>query len=351
MSKISRQPWGTLPGGRQIDLFTLRNANRIEASITNFGGRLITLKTPDKNGHFEDIALGFDSLGEYVAKNPFFGALVGRYANRIANARFHLDGREYELAKNNGPNSLHGGNIGFDKVAWEAHPDETAGSLILEYVSKDGEEGYPGNLRATVTYSLSDENALKLEYRATTDKATVLNLTNHSYFNLAGHSDGSIVDHEVQINADRFTPVNENLIPTGELRPVAGSLFDFLLPHRIGERIDAPDQQIGSGKGYDHNYVLNGNGPGLSFAARAHHRESGRVLEVHTTQPGVQFYTGNHLPDRIQGKQGAIYGFRGGFCFETQHFPDGPNQPSFPSVVLRPGEEYRQVTLFRFLTS
>lgn len=348
MSTINRQDWGALPSGDAIDLYTLRNANGIEISITNFGGRIVTLKTPDSSGKVADIVLGFDTLDEYVEKNPFFGALVGRYANRIANGKFVLDGKTYKLLQNNGPNALHGGAIGFDKVKWQAHPDGGGkhASLGLQYVSKDGEEGYPGTLRTTVTYALDDDNSFTIDYRASTDKKTVLNLTNHSYFNLAGHSHGTIVDHDVMINADRFTPSNEHQIPTGELRPVANTPLDFLKSHKVGDQIDSKDEQIAIAKGYDHNYVVNGSG--MRLAARAVHPGSGRVMEVHTTQPGVQFYTGNHLPEKIKGKGGAVYGFRGAFCFETQHFPDSPNQPSFPTTVLEPGSEYHQVTVFKF---
>lgn len=341
---ITSHEWGSLSTGEPIQLFTLRNSNGIEASITNFGGRIVTLKTPDRNGNFADVMLGFDSLAGYVSKNPFFGALVGRYANRIAFGKFVLDGETYTLATNNGPNSLHGGLIGFDKVKWHAQTDS---SLTLTYISRDGEEGYPGTLHVTATYTLSDDDSLSLEYRASTHKPTVLNLTNHSYFNLAGHAHGTVLDHEVMINADVFTPVNANLIPTGELEPVAGTPFDFLTPHRVGDRIDADNVQISFGKGYDHNYVIKGKG--LRLAARASYPANGRVMEVHTTQPGMQFYTGNHLPDKLPAKDGAVYGFRAGFCFETQHFPDSPNQPAFPSTVLRPGEEFHQQTVFKFL--
>jgi aldose 1-epimerase len=347
VSKIDSRDWGSLPSGEKVHLFTLRSANGIEATITNFGGRLVTLKTPDKSGQLEDIVLGFDTLPSYVEKNPFFGALVGRYANRIANGRFSLDGHEYTLVKNNGPNSLHGGTKGFDKVLWEPHPDDASNELVLQYVSKDGEEGYPGTLRVTASYKLQDDRSLSLEFRATSDKPTVLNLTNHSYFNLAGHGHGTVLDHEVAIHADSLTPVNENLIPTGEIKSVTGTPFDFRQPHLVGERIDSPDQQMRFGDGYDHNYVLSGNGK-LTPCVRARHPASGRVMEVLTTQPGMQFYTGNHLPKEIKGKQNAIYKYRGAFCFETQHYPDSPNQPTFPSTVLRPGAEYRQVTVFRF---
>ena len=349
VSKPSQKDWGALPAGEEIQLFTLQNANDIEVSITNFGGRIVTLKTPDRQNHFDDIVLGFDSLPAYLAKNPFFGALVGRFANRIANGRFVLEGQTYSLAQNNGPNSLHGGIHGFDKVKWDV---QTAGSsLVLQYVSNDGEEGYPGTLRATAVYTLGDDDSLSIEFRASTDKSTVLNLTNHSYFNLAGHSHGTVVDHEVMINASYFTPVNANLIPTGELRSVAGTPFNFLASKRVGDEIGVQDEQIEFGHGYDHNFVLDQTGAGLQLAARAFHPLTGRIMEVHTTQPGMQFYTGNHLPDHLPGKAGATYGFRSGLCFETQHFPDSPNQPSFPSVVLEPGSEYHQVTVFKFATA
>jgi aldose 1-epimerase len=341
---ITSRQWGSLPSGESIYLFILRNNNGMEASITNFGGRIVTLKTPDRDGNFADIMLGFDSLAGYVGKNPFFGALVGRYANRIADGTFVLDGESYSLAKNNGPNALHGGLMGFDKVVWDPHTDS---ALTLQYIAQNGEEGYPGALRVTATYTLSDDDSLAIEFHASTDKPTVLNLTNHSYFNLAGHAHGTVVDHEVMINADTFTPVNANLIPTGEFRPVAGTPFDFLTAHRVGNHIDAENEQIAFGKGYDHNFVVNGHG--LRLAARASYPANGRVMEVHTTQPGLQFYTGNHLPDKLPGKDGAVYGFRSGFCFETQHFPDSPNQPAFPSTVLRPSEDFHQKTVFKFL--
>lgn len=339
---------------QQLDLYTLRNSNGIEAAITNYGGRLVTLKTPDRDGCFADIVLGFDHLDGYTKKNPFFGALVGRYANRIANAEFTLDGTVYKLARNNGQNSLHGGLKGFDKVPWKAEQIDTVDgpTLKLTYVSADGEEGYPGTLTAAATYTLTEQNELKLEYTATTTKKTVLNLTNHSYFDLAGQGSGGILDHIVSIAADRFTPVNAHLIPTGELRSVKGTPFDFTQPTRIGDRIDQDDEQLKFGVGYDHNFVLKPSGNGPSFAARAHHPNSGRTMEVLTTQPGVQFYTGNHLAESlVKGKGGVVYGFRSGFCLETQHFPDSPNQPNFPSAELKPGEQYRQTTIFRFSVS
>ena len=352
MTAIQKQHWGTLGSGETIDLYTLRNESGIEARITNFGGHLASLKTPDRQGEFGDIVLGFDTLEGYTRKNPFFGALVGRYANRIAHGEFRLNGKKYTLARNNGENSLHGGLRGFDKVAWQARDiDSRAGrALELKYLSKDGEEGYPGNLQVTVRYALSDANELEIDYTATTDKPTVLNLTNHSYFDLSGTFAGDVVDCIVTINADRFTPVNAHLIPTGELRPVDETPFDFRKPTKIAARIDQKDEQLGFGEGYDHNYVLNRSGGAPTLAAVAHHPRSGRVLEVFTTQPGMQFYTGNHLDGSVSGKSGVVYGLRSGMCFETQHFPDSPNQPQFPSTELAPGEQYQHTTVFRFTT-
>jgi aldose 1-epimerase len=350
MSEISSRPWGSLPSGEPIDLFTLRNSHGMEASITNYGGRVVTLKVPDRAGRVDDIVLGFDSLEGYLGPNPYFGALVGRFANRIANGKFELGGQIYTLLKNNGSNALHGGGRGFDKVAWKAVVATSNGSAALElrYLSKDGEEGYPGNLDVLVTYSLSDENVLRIDYAATTDRGTVLNLTNHSYFNLAGHSHGNILDQRLMLNAGSFTPVGSNLIPTGHLRRVEATPFDFRQAAPIGARIDANDEQIQFGKGYDHNFVLNRSDDGLSLAARVHDPHSGRIMEVLTTQPGMQFYTGNHIQGDIHGKDGAVYGARGGFCCETQRFPDAPNQPKFPTAVLKPGERYRETTAFQF---
>jgi aldose 1-epimerase len=346
MTTINKQHWGDTSAGEAVYLFTMRNANGMEVSITNFGGRIVTLKTADKQGKFEDLVLGFDTLAPYLEKNPFFGALAGRYANRIANGEFTLDGHTYHLLKNNGPNSLHGGALGFDKKVWTAQ--QVDDGVQLTYVSKDGEEGYPGKLTSTVTYTLGADNALKLAYHAVTDKDTVLNLTNHCYFNLAGHANGNILDHVVTIHASRITPVNANLIPTGELAPVQGTPFDFLTPHRIGDRIDSKDQQMQYGTGYDHNFVLDKSGAPPSLAAHILEPKTGRIMEVLTTQPGVQFYTGNHLPEKTIGKGGAVYGFRAGICFETQHFPDSPNHPSFPTSELKPGQQYNQTTIFRF---
>lgn len=350
MTKLTKQQWGTTQAAEEVDLYTMANSNGLEAAITTYGGRLVRLKTPDRDGRFADIVLGFDTLDGYLQKNPFFGALVGRYANRIANAEFTLDETTYHISRNSGENSMHGGFRGFDKVVWRAREVAMNGGPALEltYVSKDGEEGYPGTLTATVTYSLSDSDELRIDYSATTNKKTILNLTNHSYFDLSGEGAGSIVDHAVTINADKFTPVNSHLIPTGELRAVASTPFDFRQPTRIGERIDSPDQQIVYAQGYDHNYVLNRDGGAPSFAARVSDPRSGRVMEVFTTQPGMQFYTGNHLDGTVKGKGGLVYGFRSGVCFETQHFPDSPHRPEFPSTELSPEQRYQRSTTFRF---
>lgn len=355
MSKLTKESWGTTQDGEAVDLFTFRTANGLEAAITNYGGRLVRLKTPDRRGRTEDLVLGFDTLDGYLKRNPFFGALVGRYANRIANAEFTLDGHAYHISRNSGENSIHGGFRGFDKVVWRATEvqAEQEPALELTYVSKDGEEGYPGTLTVTATYSLSEENELQIRYSAVTDKKTVVNLTNHSYFDLSGQAEGSILDHVVTINADSFTPVNSHLIPTGEVRRIDSTPFDLRKPTRIGDRIALPnsqinDEQIQLADGYDHNFVLNRDGAGPSLAARVTDPGSGRVIEVFTTQPGMQFYTGNHLDGSVTGKGGVVYGFRSGVCFETQHFPDSPHHPEFPSTELNPGERYKQSTIFRF---
>jgi len=322
----------------------------MEVRITNYGGIITSIRVPDRDSNYADVALGHDSLGGYLDGHPFFGAIAGRYANRIGGATFTLDGQTYELAKNNGPNHLHGGLEGFDKKIWGAEPirDDDAVGIRLSYRSADMEEQYPGNLDVEVTYRLSNDNALRIDYRAKTDKPTVVNLTNHSYFNLAGHASGDILDHELMIDADYFTPVDSGLIPTGELRPVAGTPFDFREPTPIGARIDTDDKQLRHGGGYDHNFVLNGEG--LRRVATVYEAQSGRFLEVLTEEPGVQLYTSNFLNGTETGKDGAVYRYRNGFCLETQHFPDSPNQPEFPSVVLHPGDEYRTTTIFRFST-
>lgn len=350
MSNLTKRSFGSLPSGEPVQLYTFSNGNGMEVSITNFGGRVVKVLVPDRNGEPEDVALGFDDLDGYLEKNPYFGALVGRYANRIARAQFVLDGKTYHLAANDGSNSLHGGTKGFDKVLWKPSEVSVDGepALALEYLSVDGEDGYPGNLNVRVTYRLTKANELHIDYVATTDAKTVLNLTNHSYFDLSGQGKGNVLDHVLSINADSFTPVDQNLIPTGEIRDVSGTPFDFRRPVRIGERIDEKNEQLKLGIGYDHNFVLNRDQNGLTLAARAFEPKSGRVLEVLTTQPGMQFYSGNHLTGSVKGKGGVIYGFRTGFCLETQHFPDSPNRKEFPSTELAPGEQFRESTVFRF---
>jgi len=348
LTRVEKKFFGTLPSGESANLYTLKNSHGMEVSITNFGGRIVSIYAPDRKGKFEDVVLGFDSLEGYCQKNPYLGALIGRYANRIANAEFKLNGVTYRLARNNGKNSLHGGLKGFDKILWSAK--ELSNGIELSYLSPDGEEGYPGNLSVIVTYTLTEANELRIDYEAMTDKDTVVNFTNHSYFDLTGRGGGYILDHEVTILADRFTPVNENLIPTGELRNVQDTPFDFRKPMRIGARIDEPDPQLQICHGYDHNFVLNSGGRSLALAARVHEPLSGRILEVSTTEPGMQFYTGNHLDGSVKGKRGVVYGFRAAFCLETQHFPDSPNKPNFPSTDLKLGERFRSTTIFKFAT-
>ncbi|MEJ7604798.1 MAG: aldose epimerase family protein [Bryobacteraceae bacterium] len=346
---MSQKDFGRTADNQAVTLYTLTNAKGMNASIMNYGGVVVSLYAPDRSGKLDDVVLGFDSLAGYLKENPYFGALIGRYGNRIAKGRFRLNRTEYKLAVNNGPNHLHGGIKGFDKVLWAAS-NISAGSPALElaYTSKDGEEGYPGNLTVKVVYTLTEDNGLKIDYHAITDKDTVLNLTNHSYFNLAGASGASIANHKIRINADRFTPVDSGLIPTGELKPVEGTPFDFRTAAAIGSRIDADDTQIKYGKGYDHNFVLNRASTGLSLAARVSEPTSGRVMEVHTTEPGVQFYTGNFLDGSLVGKAGKAYQNRYALCLETQHFPNSPNEPKFPSTVLKPESEFRSTTIYRF---
>jgi aldose 1-epimerase len=346
MPAVTRQPFGKTPDGTEAEIFTLKNSNGIEVRVTNYGGIITSIATPDRHGEFADIVLGFDTLSEYLAPHPYFGSVVGRYANRIADGRFTIDGVDYRLALNNGPNHLHGGEKGFDKHVWQ--PEVLgANSVRFSRVSPNGEEGYPGTLQVAVAYSLTNYNELIVEYQATTDLPTHVNLTQHSYFNLAGAGNGDITGHELTIDADRFTPVTATRIPTGQLAPVAGTPFDFRKPAPIGARIEATHPQLALG-GYDHNYVLNREGNTLEFAARVVEPVSGRVLEVATTEPGVQLYTGNFLDGSITGKGGKAYPRRGGFCLETQHFPDTPNQPQFPSTVLRPGDTYSSRTVFKF---
>lgn len=339
--------FGKTIDGREVQLFELSNANGVRAEIITYGGAIVSLKVPDRGGRFADVVLGFDSLSGYEQHRIFLGALIGRCANRIAKGRFSLTGKQYQLAANNGENHLHGGWQGFDRVVWS--PTDAAGSrLELSYLSPDGEELYPGNLEANVVYSLNDDDELQIDYSAVTDAETIVNLTNHSYFNLVGAGNGDILGHELMINADGFTPTDAGSIPTGEVRRVEGTPFDFRSPGTIGSRIDEDDEQIQFGRGYDHNWVLNKKGKELSAAAAVYEPKSGRSMDVVTTEPGLQFYSGNFLDGSVVGKDGKPYHHRSAFCLEAQHFPDSPNQPNFPSVVLRAGEEYRQTTIYRF---
>jgi aldose 1-epimerase len=346
---IKKDLFGHLADGTAIDIYTLTNESGLEARITTYGGILVSLKVPDKKGVLLDVNLGFDTLEGYLGTHPYFGAIIGRYANRIRKARFILDGVEYHLAVNNNDNTLHGGAKGFDKVVWTAEPvdSERGPGIKLTYLSKDMEEGYPGNLAVTVIYTLTNANGLEVHYEATTDKATVLNLTNHAYWNLKGEGQGDILGHILQIEADKITAVDSpvNLIPTGEIVSVAGTPFDFTAPHAIGERIARVDG------GYDHNFVLRSGGGTLALAARVEEPESGRIMEVWTDQPAIQLYTGNFLDGTVVGKGGHAYGKHSAFCLETQHFPDSPNHPNFPSTVLEPGQVFRTVTVYKFSVS
>jgi aldose 1-epimerase len=344
--RLSRAPFGTSPDGTPVDLVTLRNRTGMEVRIATYGGIILSLLAPDRDGEVDDVVLGFDALPTYFTKSPYFGSLVGRYANRIARGQFTLDDVRYTLATNNPPNHLHGGNKGWDKVVWaaETFEREDRAGVVLRYVSVDGEEGFPGTVTAEVVYTLLDTNQFVIEHRATTDKATVLNLTQHTYFNLAGTKADDVLGHELHLYASKYTPVDETMIPTGELASVGGTPFDFRTPTTIGARIDAPHPQLLLGAGYDHNVVVDRTGPGLVTAARVVEPTTGRTLEVATTQPGMQFYTANHLHLDHVGKGGRTYGPHAAFCLETQHFPDSPNQPSFPTTTLRPGDEYRSTT-------
>jgi len=348
-SKMRKQSFGKTEDGQQTDLYILTNKNGVEAAITNYGGTVVYLKAPDRDGKFDDVVLGYDNLEGYAGGKAYIGATVGRYANRIAHATFTLDGTTYSLAKNDGDNHLHGG---FSKRVWTAKDISSSAGQALEltYLSKDGEEGFPGNLSVKVVYTLTDRNELKIDYSATTDKDTVLNLTNHAYFNLAGQGNGDILQQQIMIKADRFTPIDATSIPTGELRSVKGTPFDFTTATAIGARIDQDDQQLKLGKGYDHNWVLNNPTPGSLFlAAEAYDPHSGRMVEVLTTEPGIQLYTGNFL-DGIHGRDGKVYNRRYAFCLETQHFPDSPNKPNFPSTVLKPGQHFQSTTVYKFST-
>lgn len=344
-ASVTSEAWGKTASGEEVQLFTLKNAKGVEARIINWGGILVSLKVPDKAGQFADVVLGFDTLGPYLGKHPHFGCITGRYANRIGGAAFKLDGVEHQVTANSGKNHIHGGKEAFDKKLWKAAVLADKNAVELRYTSADGEEGFPGKLESIVTYTLTEANGLRIDYRATTDKPTVLNLTNHSYFNLAGEGSGDILGHEVMIPAEQFTATDDNLITTGELESVIGTPLDFTKPHVIGERISANYKPLVQGIGYDHNYVL--KGAGMKLAARVKDPKSGRVMDVRTTDPGVQLYTGNHLKGTV-GKSGHVYEKRHGFCLETQKFPDSPNKPQFPSAVLRPGETYEHTTVFQF---
>ncbi len=347
-ASVTRSSFGAMPDGTAVDLFTLTNGNGVEVRVITYGAIVVSIKTPDRGGRLADVVLGFDELASYLTRSRFFGAVVGRYGNRIAKGQFTIDGHTFHLATNNGENHLHGGVKGFDKVVWRAEPFDRGGEVGvgLTYTSPDGEEGYPGALHAAVAYTLTARNELSVEYTATTDKTTHVNLTQHSYFNLAGEGNGTILQHRVTLDADRFTPVDAGMIPTGELASVDRTPFDFRTPTAIGARIDRDHAQLRLADGYDHNFVLNRAG-GMHHAARVVEPTSGRTLDVATTEPGVQFYTGNRLTGDT-GKAGHAYGPRSGFCLETQHFPDSPNKPNFPSTVLRPGDTYRTRTVFTF---
>jgi len=332
-------------------LYTLTNSHGMEVRAMNYGGIIVSIRVPDRKGQLADVVLGHDTLEGYTPNPPYIGAIIGRYGNRIANGTFTLDGKTYTLPKNDGSNTLHGGiNKTFDRVVWEGEPLKGKPGVAFHYVSKDGDDGFPGNVKVRVSYTLTDANEILIDYEATADKATPINLTQHSYFNLAGEGSGDVLNQEIMINADRFTPVDKNLIPTGELRPVKGTPLDLTQPTKIGAHIDDSYEQIALGHGYDHNFVINRRAPGLTLAARAYDPISGRVIEVLTTQPGVQFYTGNFLDGSVTGKQGHVYQRRNAFCLETQHYPDSPNHPEFPSTILKPGATFHEKTIFKFST-
>ena len=351
-NSVSKAPFGTLPDGTTVELFTLVNANGMEVRATNYGGIITALKVADGDGKLGDVTLGMASFEGYLNNSPHFGGIIGRYANRIAKGQFKLDDATYKLTRNDGQNTLHGGAKGFDQAVWRAETFEKEDSVgvIFTYASKDGEEGFPGNLQTRVTYTLTDKNELSFDYHATTDKATVVNLTQHAYFNLAGDGNGDVLGHEVTIYANEYTPVNRTLIPTGKIESVTDTPFDLRNKVVIGSRINSDNEQLKLGLGFDHNFVIRRKEPGLVLAARVSEPTTRRVMEVRTTEPGVQFYTGNHLDDKLPAKPGKPYGKHSGFCLETQHFPDSPNQPAFPSTVLRPGEEYNSRTVYTFST-
>jgi len=349
-ASIKRAPFGKLPDGTAVEVFTLTNTHGVEVRAISYGGIIVSLRVPDRSGHLDDVVLGYDSLEGYLRSSPYFGAIVGRYGNRIAKGQFVLDGVTYRLAANDGPNHLHGGIKGFDKVVWQAEPVQNDSGVGVRFsrVSPDGEEGYPGTLKVGVRYLLTNRDELIVDYEGSTDKATPVNLTQHSYFNLTGGARRDILDHQLWINADAFTPVDSLLIPTGAIDSVAGTPLDFRTPTAIGARIGQDHQQLRFGRGYDHNFVLRREGAGLAHAARVAEPITGRTLDIYTTEPGIQFYSGNFLDGTITGKGGQVYGHRFGFCLETQHYPDSPNRTQFPSTVLRPGDEYRSRTVFAF---
>ena len=350
--RLTQAPYGRTPGGQVVDLITLRNGHGIEMTVLTYGGVIATLRTPDKSGALDDIVLGFDDLQSYLDKSRYFGCLIGRYGNRIAKGKFTLDGQTYTLATNNGVNHLHGGNVGWDKVVWASEPFQRGDGVgtVLTYTSKDGEEGYPGTVKAKVTYTLTEDDRLVVDYEATTDKTTIINLTQHSYFNLGGARTADILGHELKLHAGHYTPVDATLIPTGEIATVEGTPFDFRSSTAIGARIDAKNEQITRGKGYDHNFVLTRSGAGLAEAADVYEPTTGRTMTIATTEPGIQFYSGNFLDGSVTGKGGRVIPHRSGFCLETQHYPDSPNQPKFPSTTLKPGDVYKSQTVFRFGT-
>ncbi len=348
---IEKNHFGTLPDGTEAHIFTLKNTKGISVDITDFGGIIVSILAPDKNGKFEDVALGYRNFEKYIDNDGYIGALIGRHANRIENAQFELNGRTYELAKNDGNNHLHGGNIGFHNVIWKAEIASEAGisKLVLTHFSPDGQENYPGNLNVKVEYSLTEDNELKIDYTAVSDGDTVVNLTNHAYFNLAGHASGDILNHEIYINADKFTPINEECIPTGEIRSVKGTPMDFTRLRSFAADITSDDVQVVNGKGYDHNWVLNTNGNIAEAAVELYHPESGRTMQVFTTKPGVQFYSGNFLSEKLVGKENAVYRKRSGLCLETQYFPNAMKHKHFPSPILKAGEDYHHTTIYKFL--
>lgn len=349
-TSVATAPFGVLPSGDSVHVYTLTNSDGIEVRAIDYGGIILSLKTPDKNGKIGDIVLGYDSLAGYLKETPYFGAIIGRYGNRIAGGRFTLDGKTYKLAQNNGPNALHGGKVGFDKILWKAEPfkSDTASGIVFTHTSKDGDEGYPGNLQVKVTYTLSNSNELTFDYLATTDKATPVNLTQHSYFNLTGDASRDILGHMLALNADNFTPIDSTLIPTGDVRPVVSTPFDFRSPAVVGARIAEKDDQLKNAGGYDHNFVVNRSGAGLIHAARLTDPGNGRQVDVYTTEPGIQLYSGNFLDGKITGKGGVKYEKHWGICLETQHFPDSPHNPQFPNTILKPGETYHTTTVLGF---